>query len=820
MTVDELEVLITANTKNFENAISGVNKKVSGLVNQSAKTSKSLAVGFAAGTVATKILSAAVSAVTANLSSAVERLDTLNNYTNVMSNLGVNAEDAEASVQRLSDGLLGLPTTLNDAASSVQRLTAANGNVKASTEMFLALNNAILAGGADMQTQKSALEQLSQSYSKGKPDMMEWRAAMTAMPAQLKQTAIAMGYVNADELGTALRNGKVSMNEFMMKLVELNKNGANGFQSFEEQAKNSTGGVSTSMTNVKTAITRGLTEVMNAIGQSNIAGFFQGIAKAINRATVYVTGFVKACVWAVSAVSSLFGGKTKSKTQSTAKNISSIGSAAASTASDIDGTTKSAKKLSKALNGLASFEEMNVLSENSGSSGGSDSGSSSAGGAGSLGDMDFSDWNFEEKGSEAETVAERIKRAFTGVGNVIKTVWDSSPVQAFIGFVGTVIEQVKLFGEVFGGTFVSNISSTWTSIEGNVSSAITNLSTYWTNFWTDLDKGVQKWGQPIIEKVTGVFDSIWKDAIQPAVEFASELWNGFTAELVRDWNENRKPLVDNIGEFVDTTIALFQKVWDDVLEPIVTPFLETLSWLWEEHISKLVSTVNDFIGSLINGALEIYNKFIAPLISYLIDKLAPAWSLISNVIVGVLGTIIAGVSDTFNGIITVFKGLINFVTGVFTGNWKKAWEGIKSIVSGAMSGLSSIVKVPINAIIDVINGFIAGINKVKIPDWVPGTGGKGINIPKIPKLAYGGVVNKPTVSMFGEAGAEVVMPLERNTGWMDKLGDRIASRINSVSSSGAGINLTVKLGEDNIFDKFLEYVNQKGFESNGEVVYA
>ena len=68
--------------------------------------------------------------------------------------------------------------------------------------------------------------------------------------------------------------------------------------------------------------------------------------------------------------------------------------------------------------------------------------------------------------------------------------------------------------------------------------------------------------------------------------------------------------------------------------------------------------------------------------------------------------------------------------------------------------------------------------------------------------------------------AEVVMPLERNTGWMDKLGDRIASRINSVSSSGAGINLTVKLGEDNIFDKFLEYVNQKGFESNGEVVYA
>lgn len=816
MTVDELQVLITANTKNFENAISGVNKKVSGLVNQAAKTSKSLAAGFIAGSVATKVLSAAVSAVTANLSSAVERLDTLNNYTNVMSNLGVSTEDAEASVQRLSDKLLGLPTTLNDAASSVQRLTAANGNVKASTEMFLALNNAILAGGADMQTQKSALEQLSQSYSKGKPDMMEWRAAMTAMPAQLKQTAIAMGYVNADELGAALRNGKVSMNEFMMKLVELNKNGVNGFQSFEDQARNSTGGVSTSMANVKTAITRGLTEIMNAIGQSNIAGFFQGIAKAINRATVYVTGFVKACVWAVSAVSALFGGKTKSKTQSTAKNISSIGSAAASTASDIDGTTKSAKKLSKALNGLAAFDEMNVLSENKGTA---DSGGASAGGAGSLGDIDFSDWNFEEKGSEAEAVAERIKKAFSGVGEVLKKIWDSSPVQAFISFVETVIKRVQNFGEIFGGAFLENISNTWTSIEDNVSSAITNLSTYWTNFWTDLDNGVQKWGLPIIEKVTGVFNSIWKDAIQPAVELASKLWVDFTEELVRIWNENGKPLVDNIGEFVNKIVALFQKIWDDVLEPIVTPFIETLSWLWDKHISSLVSTVHDFIGSLVNGALEIYNKFIAPLISYLIDKLAPAWSLISTVIIGVIGTIISGVSDTFNGIITVLKGLINFITGVLTGNWKKAWEGIKNIVSGAVSGLSATVKVPINAIIDIINGFIAGINKVKIPDWVPGTGGKGINIPKIPKLAYGGVVNKPTMSIFGENGAEVVMPLERNTGWMDKLGDKIASRIDSVSA-GAGINLTVKLGEDNIFDKFLEYVNQKGFESNGEVVYA
>lgn len=817
MTIDELQVIITADARNFEKSIAGVNKNINSLIGRAGKTSKAVAAGFVGGTVAAKVLSAAVSVVTSNISGAVERLDTLNNYTNVMSNLGIGADDADASIQRLSDKLVGLPTTLNDAASSVQRLTASNGNVKASTEMFLALNNAILAGGADMQTQKSALEQLSQSYSKGKPDMMEWRSAMTAMPAQLKQVALAMGYVNVDDLGSALRNGEVSMNEFMSKLVELNKNGANGFQSFEEQAKNSTGGVSTSFANVKTAITRGLTEIMNAIGQSNISGFFQGIAKAINRATVYVTGFVKACVWAVSSVSSLFGGKTKSKTQSTAKNISSIGSAATSTASKIDGTTKSTKKLSKALNGLASFDEMNVLSESSGSSGsGSDSDSGSSG-AGSIGDMDFSDWDFEEKGSEAESVAEKIKRAFASVGEVLSSVWNSGPVQAYIGFISDVELRCGQLREALGTAFVDNISNTWASIEGNISQSLTNISTFWTEFWTDLDNGVLKWGPNIINGVTGVFNSIWKDAISPAVENAAQIWEDFTQILVTLWEEHGAPLVDNIGRFVDTTISLFQKVWDDVLEPIITPFLETLSWLWDEHISKMVETIGDFIGSLVNGALEIYNEFIAPIISGLIDKLAPAWSSISSTIIGILGTIIAGVSDTVTSIITWLKGIVNFVTGVFTGNWKKAWEGIRSIVSGAMQGLATIVKFPINAIIDLINGFIAGINKVKIPDWVPSVGGKGINIPKIPKLAYGGVVDKPTVAMFGEAGKEVVMPLERNTGWMDKLGGKLASYINS--NTGAGVNLVVKLGEENIFDKFLEYVNRKNFESNGEVVY-
>ena len=162
--------------------------------------------GIVAGLGITKMISAAFNTIRGSMDDAISRLDTLNNFPKVMSNLGVSAKDSEKAIKKMSDKLAGLPTTLDDGARAVQRFTSKNGDVKKSTDLFLALNNAILAGGAPTEMQASALEQLSQAYAKGKPDMMEWRSAMSAMPAQLKQVAQAMGYVNADELGEALRN--------------------------------------------------------------------------------------------------------------------------------------------------------------------------------------------------------------------------------------------------------------------------------------------------------------------------------------------------------------------------------------------------------------------------------------------------------------------------------------------------------------------------------------------------------------------------------------------------------------------------------------
>ena len=103
-------------------------------------------------------------------------------------------------------------------------------------------------------------------------------------------------------------------------------------------------------------------------------------------------------------------------------------------------------------------------------------------------------------------------------------------------------------------------------------------------------------------------------------------------------------------------------------------------------------------------------------------------------------------------IIDMFSGIIDFLTGVFTGNWKKAWTGIKNIFKSIVNGFANIFKLPINLIIDGINAFISGLNKIKIPNWVPMVGGKGFDVPKIPKLAQGAVIppNREFLAVLGD----------------------------------------------------------------------
>lgn len=256
---------------------------------------------FTLGSLAAKGITKAIEIFNSGLDGAIARVDTLNNFPKVMSNLGISASESSEVINDLSEKLKGLPTTMDAAAMSVQRFTSKNGNVKESEKIFLAVNNAILAGGANATIQSTALEQLSQAYAKGKPDMMEWRSLMTAMPAQLKQVAIAMGYTDAAMLGETVRSkeGAAEFSRMIDTMVRMNNEGVSGFKSFDEQARNATGGISTSVINMKTAFVRGIGNILSSInealepfgGLSNVIGnigkagekAFTAIGKALKK---------------------------------------------------------------------------------------------------------------------------------------------------------------------------------------------------------------------------------------------------------------------------------------------------------------------------------------------------------------------------------------------------------------------------------------------------------------------------------------------------------------------------------------------------------
>lgn len=232
-----------------------------------------------------KMISGAFNIISGSIDGAISRLDTLNNYPKVMSNLGIASSDAQKSINKMSEKLSGLPTTLDAGAQAVQRFTSANKDVNKSTDYFLAFNNALLAGGASADIQSSALEQLSQMYAVGTVDAQAWRSVLTAMPAQLQQVATYMGYTSTavgGDLYTALQKGQISMEDLMQAMVVLNTEGAKGFQTFEEQARNSTSGIATSITVAKTQVTKGVTDIIQSLDTSLKDAGLGGIGEIIS----------------------------------------------------------------------------------------------------------------------------------------------------------------------------------------------------------------------------------------------------------------------------------------------------------------------------------------------------------------------------------------------------------------------------------------------------------------------------------------------------------------------------------------------------------
>ena len=279
--------------KAIEKAFGDASKTIGSKTGQS--IGKGLSGGFAAkvGAVA-GIASKVASVVTGSLNSAISRADQMNNFPKVMKNLGYSATDAAASIKKISDALDGLPTTSSAMTGMVQQLAPLTSNLDEATDIALAFNNAMLAGGASTIEQENALTQYTQMLSAGKVDMQAWRSIQAAMPGQLNQVAEAMlgAGKNSNDLYEAMKNGSISFDDFNKKVMELNQNGFGKYASFAQQAKDATQGIGTAMENVKNRVAKAAQKVIEAVDVENIAGAINGLSSQFGKIGDAAAGMV------------------------------------------------------------------------------------------------------------------------------------------------------------------------------------------------------------------------------------------------------------------------------------------------------------------------------------------------------------------------------------------------------------------------------------------------------------------------------------------------------------------------------------------------
>lgn len=208
-----------------------------------------------------KVAAAAFNVLKNSLDSAISRFDTMQKFPKVMKALGFSAEDSQRSINKLSDGIDGLPTKLDDVVASTQQMTAITGDLDRSTDTVLALNNAFLASGASTEDASRGMQQYNQMLSTGQVDLESWKTLQETMPLALQKTAEAMGFVGKSaqrDLYNALKEGTVTFDQFQDKLIEL----GTGTGMLATLAKENSLGIDTSFGNLSNAVSKGVANLI------------------------------------------------------------------------------------------------------------------------------------------------------------------------------------------------------------------------------------------------------------------------------------------------------------------------------------------------------------------------------------------------------------------------------------------------------------------------------------------------------------------------------------------------------------------------------
>lgn len=242
-----------------------------------------------------------------SVGNAISRFDTMKQYPRMMEKLGFSTEQSERSIRKLASGIEGLPTRLDEVVGTAQQLTGITGDINRATDLTLALNNAFLSSGSSAGDASRGLVQYTQMLSSGKVDMQSWRTLNETMNLGLIKVAESFGFAGAsakNDLYAALRDGKITFNQFSDKLIEINKQTGG----FAETAKEGSRGLATSWQNIKTAVVNGIAGIITILDDNMNKMTGKDIASGLDILKVIIKGFFTGVQSAIKAVLPILNG--------------------------------------------------------------------------------------------------------------------------------------------------------------------------------------------------------------------------------------------------------------------------------------------------------------------------------------------------------------------------------------------------------------------------------------------------------------------------------------------------------------------------------
>lgn len=657
--------------------IGGIEKTTATTAKNSNKAFESIAKIGIASVAAAAIAAGAL--ITKNIGNAVRRVDTLNNFPKIMQNLGYQTDESAKALGKLDMGVRGLPTSLDQIASAMQNIAPSSRSLEEATNLTLALNNALIAGGKPADLQASAMEQFSQAIAKGKPDMMEWRSLATAMPGQMKQLANSLGYDQWQTMADAVTKGDLAFSKVTDQIVALNTKGLGEFPSFADQAKNSAGGLQTGMANLNTAVARGIATVIQSIGSDKISSAFSSIGKSLETALKSFAGFIKfvernsdVIMPFVVAISTLVGlltawyvaAKIVAAVQAVLNAVMAanpIGLIVIAIAALVAGLVFFFTKTETGRKIFAKFTEIlkkgfNVI----------------VGAGKKVVNFFKNNWKIIAAVALAPllpiiAVIALVVKNFDHIKSAAETVWTviQTVFSAIWSFLQPILKFISdLFIIVFGGIAILVIMAVQ-KIYQIVTSVLSAV-----------------WGfiKPILNAIKDFFVAVWSGIYNVVKTYLTLMYNFYSAIFTAIYNIIKSIVTGIINFFAPAVTWLYQK-GKDIVQGLINGIVNLANGVW-----NAIKTVADKIGSFFSGAWDWLYGVGKAIIEGLIRG-----------ITGMAGKVTKAVSDTANNIKNKFKDLlgIHSPSKVFANYGSDIGEGLmrgidktKAAVDTAMAGLT------------------------------------------------------------------------------------------------------------------------------------